>query len=142
MSETVPKPDATAYGRGLTGMGINILVSQVADTVRFTETVLQLTTVYVDADFAILRHGGSEWMVHGDASYHSNPLLSLTGDGAVRGIGVELRVYGVDPDAAAARAAARGHPVLHPPADKPHGLRECYLVAPDGYVWVPSRPLR
>jgi hypothetical protein len=25
--------------------------------------------------------------------------------------------------------------------DKPHGLRECYLLDPEGYVWVPGRPL-
>ena len=42
MSKTMPKPDAAAYGRVLTGMGINLLVSQVADTVRFAETVLDL----------------------------------------------------------------------------------------------------
>ena len=116
MSKTMPKPDAAAYGRALTGMGINLLVSQVADTVRFAETVLGLETVYADTDFAILRHGGAEWMVHSDASYHSNPLLGLTGDGAPRGVGVELRVYGVDPDEAAARAAAAGHPILQAPA--------------------------
>ena len=53
MSKTMPKPDAAAYGRALTGMGINLLVSQVADTVRFAETVLGLETVYADTDFAI-----------------------------------------------------------------------------------------
>ena len=51
---------------------------------------------------------------------------------------VELRFYGVDPDAAEARARARGDTVLAGAADKPHGLRESYLVDPDGYVWVPG----
>ena len=40
----MPKPDAAAYGGAHTGMGINILISQVADTVRFAETVLGLET--------------------------------------------------------------------------------------------------
>jgi hypothetical protein len=31
--------------------------------------------------------------------------------------------------------------VLAEAADKPHGLRESYIVDPDGYVWVPDRPL-
>ena len=31
--------------------------------------------------------------------------------------------------------------VLAESADKPHGLRESYIVDPDGYVWVPDRPL-
>ncbi len=30
--------------------------------------------------------------------------------------------------------------VLAETSDKPHGLRECYLVDPDGYVWVPGVP--
>ena len=81
-------------------------------------------------------------MMHSDASYHRNPLLGLTGDGALRDVGVELRVYGVDPDQAEARATAAGHSILQAPADKPHGLRECYLIAPDGYVRVASRALR
>ena len=109
MSNTVLKPDAAAYGRVLTGMGINLLGSQVADTVRFAETVLGLKTLYADTDFAILQHGGAEWMVHSDAIYYTNPLLGLTGDGALHGVGIELRVYGVDPDEAAARAVAAGH---------------------------------
>jgi hypothetical protein len=28
--------------------------------------------------------------------------------------------------------------VLAASADKPHGLRECFLADPDGYVWVPG----
>ena len=31
--------------------------------------------------------------------------------------------------------------VLQAPADKPHGLREAYIVDPDGYVWVPDVPI-
>ncbi|MDX8443696.1 hypothetical protein [Mesorhizobium australafricanum] len=31
-----------------------------------------------------------------------------------------------------------GHIVLAGSIDKPHGLRECYIVGPDGYVFVPS----
>jgi hypothetical protein len=30
--------------------------------------------------------------------------------------------------------------VLQAPADKPHGLREAYILDPDGYCWVPGRP--
>src|SRR3546814_13961625 len=60
--------------------------------------------VHADADFAVCRYEGRQWLLHSDASYHSNPLLALTGDGAIRGAGLELRLYGVDPDTAAARA--------------------------------------
>lgn len=131
-------PSADAYGRSLQGFGVNMLVRDVGRSLTFLSEVLLVEKVYADRDFAVCRHQGQEWMLHSDASYHSNPLLSLTGDGAIRGAGLELRLYGIDPDAAAARAVAAGHPVLQAPADKPHGLREAFLVDPDGYVWVPS----
>ena len=67
------------------------------------------------------------------------PAAALTGDGAMRGVGIELRLYDHDPDAAEARARTRGDHVLAAAADKPHGLRECCLVDPDGYVWVPAK---
>lgn len=131
-------PSADAYGRSLTGFGVNMLVRDVARSVAFLGDILGVEAVYAERDFAVCRHKGQDWMLHSDASYHSNPLLALTGDGAIRGAGLELRLYGVDPDAAAARAEAAGHTVLQAPADKPHGLREAFLVDPDGYVWVPS----
>ena len=129
---------ADAYGRSLGGAGVNLLVREVARSVAFLEEVPGLTTVYSDADFAVLRHDGQDIILHADHTYGEHPLLALTGDGALRGVGVELRLYGVDPDAAEARARARGDTVLAETRDKPHGLRECYLVDPDGYVWVPG----
>ena len=133
---------ADAYGRSLTGMGVNLLVREVARSVAFLTEVLRLKTVYADADFAVLRHGGREGgqdvILHADHTYAEHPLLALTGDGALRGVGVELRLYGIDPDAAEARARARGDVVFAETRDKPHGLRECYLADPDGYIWVPG----
>ncbi len=137
-TEKTPFPDADTYGRSLTGFGVNLLVRDVAASLAFLTEVLEVEVIYADRDFAVCRHGGQEWMLHSDASYHSNPLLALTGDGAIRGAGLELRLYGVDPEAAAARAEAAGHTVLQPATDKPHGLREAYIAGPDGYVWVPS----
>lgn len=142
-SDTTQQPtslfdDADAYGRSLKGFGVNILVSDVAATLTFLEGVLAVEVAHAAADFAVCRYGGQQWMLHSDASYHSNPLLALTGDGAIRGAGLELRLYGVDPDAAAAKAEAAGFALLQAPTDKPHGLREAYIAGPDGYVWVPS----
>ncbi|MCX8508535.1 MAG: glyoxalase, partial [Rhodobacteraceae bacterium] len=31
--------------------------------------------------------------------------------------------------------------LLQPPADKPHGLRECTILCSNGYAWVASRRL-
>lgn len=129
---------AADYGRSLTGFGINLLVRDVGKTLDFLTQVLGVAVVHANRDFAVTAHREQQWMLHGDHTYHSNPLLALTGDGALRGIGVELRLYDVDPDAAEARARAAGYDVLQGSSDKPHGLRECYLVDPDGYVWVPG----
>lgn len=132
------KPDGAAYGKALQGFGVNLLVRDVLTSARFQVSVLGVEQDFSNVDFAIMRHREIEWMLHADHTYHANPLLGLTGDGAMRGVGCELRLYGIDPDAAADRARAAGHTVLAEPADKPHGLREAYLVDPDGYVWVPG----
>ena len=139
---------ADAYGRSLTGMGVNLLVRDVTHSLGFLTEVLGLEVVYADADFAVLRHGsregggpeggGQDVILHADHTYAEHPLLALTGDGALRGAGVELRLYGIDPDGAEARARARGDTVFAETRDKPHGLRECYLADPDGYIWVPG----
>jgi catechol 2,3-dioxygenase-like lactoylglutathione lyase family enzyme len=132
---------AEDYGRSLAGMGVNLLVRDVARAAAFQREVLGCTLVYADPDFAVLRHGSAEWMLHADHAFAEHPLLALTGDGALRGVGVEFRLYEAEPDACEARARAAGHTVLAPTTDKPHGLRECVLIDPDGYAWVPSRPL-
>jgi len=59
----------------------------------------------------------------------------------LRGAGVEIRLYGADPDRIEARARERGHLVLSASLDKPHGLRECHLVGPEGYIFVPSKSI-
>ena len=135
------KPDADLFGRGLgPGIGVNLLVQDVATSVRFQTEVLGAEVRYWDDDFAIMAQGGTVWMLHHDRTYRSHPLVGIAQGGEGRGAGVELRMYGVDPDAAAASAEALGAVILAAAADKPHGLREAYLLDEDGYVWVPSIP--
>ncbi len=140
MKQRIGEPwmPADAYGRSLKGFGVNLLVRDVPRAVAFQTAVLGVELVYADRDFAVLRHGAQEWMLHADHTYGEHPLLGLTGDGAIRGAGAELRLYDIDPDDAETRARARGETVLAAAADKPHGLREVYIADPDGYVWVPS----
>ena len=144
-ADETPFMEAPAYGRSLAGLSINLLVKDIARAVAFEREVLGAVVVYADADFAVMRWSApgadiapAEWMLHADHTYGSHPLLGLTGDGAIRGAGLELRLHGCDPDAAVARAERLGHAVLAAAADKPHGLREAYVVDPDGYVWVPD----
>jgi uncharacterized glyoxalase superfamily protein PhnB len=49
-------------------------------------------------------------------------------------------VHDCDPDVAVAAAIAGGYEVLEPADNKPHGLREAYILDPDGYVWVVDLP--
>ena len=64
------------------------------------------------------------------------PITGLLADNSGRGAGVELRLHGCNPDQAEAAARRLGFTVLAPAADKPHGLREAYLLDGDGYIWV------
>jgi catechol 2,3-dioxygenase-like lactoylglutathione lyase family enzyme len=135
---------AEKYGRSLKGLGINLLVRDVARSVAFGREVLGATVAVADKDFAVLRYTkgrtAAEWMLHADGTYHANPLLPLLDDSAPRGLGLEIRLYDCDPDEAVRRAEAHGHHVLQAATDKPHGLREAYILDPDGYCWVPGRP--
>jgi uncharacterized glyoxalase superfamily protein PhnB len=136
--ETVSAAD---FGASLRGIGINILVRDVQALCAMLETVFEMKAHRVSKDFAILTYGDQVFQVHSDATYHSHPLPGLLPEAGARGAGVEIRLYDSDPDLCADRAEAAGMHVLQPPTDKPHGLREAYLLCGDGYAWVPSRPL-
>ena len=136
----MPAPD---YGRSLQGLGVNLLVHDIERALRFQREVLGAAVVYSDPDFAVLRGPayatqGGEWMLHADHTYDRHPLLPLALQTPQRGMGVELRVHGCDPDQAEAHARGLGYQVLVQAEDKPHGLREAYLVDADGYCWVPD----
>ncbi len=137
--DQVPWMSPPDYGRSLRpGLGINLLVRDVAGAVRFAAEALGAAVVYADEDFAVLRLAGAEWMVHADHTYLDNPLTGIVTEAETRGAGIELRLCGVDPDAAEARARAGGWTVLAGAINKPHGLREAMLVDDEGYVWIPA----
>ena len=137
-----PWMPADEYGRSLKGLGVNLLVRDVAASVEFAQTVLGAESVYADADFAVLRHGDAEWMLHADHTYEDNPLHGFAAGLEGRGAGAELRLHHCDPDSVEAAARTAGHTVLAGAADKPHGLREAHILDPDGYCWVPDIPLK
>ncbi|GAA6201442.1 glyoxalase [Aquicoccus sp. SU-CL01552] len=136
--ETVSAED---FGRSLRGIGLNLLVRDVRAEIAFLETVFDVSSHRVSDDFAILTLGDQMLQLHADHGYHSNPLLSLLPETPPRGAGIEIRLYDCDPDRTAARAEPAGGTLLQPPTDKPHGLREAYILCPNGYAWVPSRPI-
>ncbi len=132
--------DADAFGRALRGIGLNLLVRDVPAECAFLETVFGMVSHQVTADFAIVQYGDQVFQLHADGTYHANPLLQLLPENPPRGAGVEIRLYDSDPDAAVDRATAAGATVLQPSTDKPHGLREAYILCDNGYAWVPSQP--
>jgi len=132
---------AGAFGQSLRGIGLNILVRDVPAQVRFLRDIFGMQAFQVSADFAIMTYGTQVFQLHSDATYHSNPLLGLLPETPPRGAGVEIRLYDTDPDEAIGKAEAAGATVLAAAADKPHGLREAYILCENGYAWVPSQPL-
>ena len=133
----MPAPE---YGHSLTGLTINLLVRDVETALSFEQQVLGVNVVYNDPDIAVLRFGDAEWMVHADHTYQDHPLHGSLGKDIIRGIGAELRLHGCDPDVAEAAARDNGYTVLEGASDRPHGLREAYIIDPDGYIWVPDVP--
>jgi predicted enzyme related to lactoylglutathione lyase len=133
--ETVSADD---FGTSLRGIGINLISRDVPGLARFLQTVFGLTAHRVSADFAIIAHGSALLQIHGDASYGRHPLHDLLPENPPRGAGVQIYLFGVDPDKAAARAEAAGGSVIEGPADKPHGLREATILTPEGQAFSPA----
>lgn len=132
---------AAAFGASLQGIGLNILVRDVKTQVAFLEAVFGMKGHQVTEDFAILTYHDHIMQVHADHTYGANPLLGLVPEAGPRGGGAEFRLYHTDPDEAVKKAEETGAYVLQAPSDKPHGLREAYILCENGYAWVASRPL-
>lgn len=132
---------AEDFGASLRGIGLNLLVQDVLAICTMLETVFGMKSYQKSTDFAIVTYGEQVFQLHSDGTYHSNPLLGLLPEAGARGAGIEIRLYDSDPDEAVAKAQAAGMHILQEPSEKPHGLREAYLLCPNGYAWVPSRPL-
>lgn len=138
--ETVTAED---FGRSLSGLGLNVLVRNVPDTVSFLCDVFDMKPHRQSPDFAIMAYGNQVFQLHADHTYHSHPLPSLVPESGPRGGGIEIRLYDSDPDIAAERASVHDHEsvLLQAPTNKPHGLRECVILCGNGYAWLPSRSL-
>jgi hypothetical protein len=133
---------AQGFGQSLKGLSVNLLCRDVRREVGFLTTVFGLVAHRVSADFAIVLHGGQPFQLHSDGSFARHPLHGLLPEAGPRGVGIELRLPGVDPDVAVARLAGFEAVLLAGAADKPgHGLREAVILCPEGYAWVPSVPL-
>ena len=129
------------FGASLQGIGLNILVKDVLAQCEFLERVFAMKAHQKSKDFAIITTGQNQLQLHSDATYHSNPLLSLLPELPPSGAGIEIRLYDIDPDMASEKAKSIDATVLQEPTDKEHGLREAYILCENGYAWVPSKPI-
>jgi predicted enzyme related to lactoylglutathione lyase len=130
---------AEDFGASLRGLGLNLLVRDVPRQVAFLKTVFGMEAFQPTDDFAIMKYGDQVFQLHSDGTYHSNPLLGLLPENPPRGGGIEIRLYDSDPEEVCAVIEAAGGTILEAPTDKPHGLREAYVLCENGYAWVCSR---
>jgi catechol 2,3-dioxygenase-like lactoylglutathione lyase family enzyme len=137
-----PRMSGADYGRGLTGFGLNVIVTDLNRSVRFAKQVLGAEVFFRTDVFAAMILSGNHFMFHINDSYRGNALHPTLVSDAARGVGVELRCYEVDPDAAESRARGLDYTILAGSIDKPHGLRECMILDDDGFVWIPSKRLK
>ncbi|HEX6487946.1 MAG TPA: VOC family protein [Candidatus Dormibacteraeota bacterium] len=136
-----PWMPAAAYGRTLRGLSLNLIVRDLAKSLPFYDEVLGLTVLYSDVDFAALSGpDGSNLMLHADHTYDGMPWAGRLADDQRRGLGAEIRLLGLDPDAAERRAREHGATVVLPTQDYAHGWRACFLEDPDGYVFAVGLP--
>jgi uncharacterized glyoxalase superfamily protein PhnB len=130
-----------AYGRLLPPFSMILVVREIERSLVFYREVLAAFVHYSDEDFAAVKVGGTEIMIHADHTYEGTPLYArLSEAGGVRGAGVELRLFGTDPDALEKRAEAAGALVVKPTRMTGHGWREVMVADPDGYVWAVGMP--
>ena len=136
-----PWKPASDYSRELTGLTVNLLVNNIGQATNFIKNVIEANIIYEDIDFAAIEGFGSKWCFHADHTYDKNPLTSFVSPKDKRGRGIELRLLGCNPDGAEMRAKKCGFKVISKSQDKPHGLRECYIIDNFGYCWVPCEYL-
>lgn len=124
------------YGRRMPPFTVNLIVADLARSLRFYTDVLGAQIEYQDEDFAALRLAGLDFMLHADHTYDHHALYGTLATAGKRGAGAELRLLGVDPEGVQQRAQAFGVEVVQPVGDRGHGWRDVTVADPDGYVWA------
>lgn len=124
------------YGALLPPLSLNLLVADVERAVKFYQAVFEAEVHYYDIDFGAARVGPVEVMLHADHTHSDHPWSADLSAGKERGLGLQLRVLGLDPDEIEERARAAGATIVKAAANKGHGWREVLVRDPDGYEWA------
>jgi len=123
------------YGALLPPLSLNLLVTDTERSCAFYRDVFDADIHFRDIDFAAMRVGPAELMLHADHTHDGHPWYADLRAGMTRGIGAQIRVLGIDPDETERRARASGATVAVATVDKGHGWREVCVRDPDGYEW-------
>jgi uncharacterized glyoxalase superfamily protein PhnB len=124
------------YSALLPPLSLNLLVSEVERAVQFYQNVFAAEVHYYDIDFAAIRVGPAELMLHADHTHDQHPWHPDLTAGKTRGLGLQLRLLGVDPDETERRARDCEATLIAGASDKGHGWRETLVRDPDGYEWA------
>ena len=140
--EAMQHMKAAEVGRVLRGFGLKRFCRQVIPLADSIAPALEMRVIRANDDYAIIVGPKvAERLIiqlHAVSTYHVNPLPSLLPEVGARGAGAEFRLFDMDLDAANHWAEVAGWHILQPPTDKPHGLRECFLLILEGYCWGPA----
>jgi uncharacterized glyoxalase superfamily protein PhnB len=131
-----PWMSAADYGRRMPTFTVDLIVSNIAWSLRFYTEVLGAEVVYSDEDFAALRLASLDFILHADHTYDHHPMQAKLAPQGRRGAGAMLRLSGVDPDTVQQRAETFGAEVVQPVSDRGHAWRDVMVADPDGYVWA------
>ena len=93
------------YAALLPPMSLNLIVRDTEQSVKFYQQVLNAEVHYYDIDFAALRVGPAEVMLHADHTHDTHPWHESLTKGAARGLGAQIRLLGIDPDEVARQAS-------------------------------------
>jgi uncharacterized glyoxalase superfamily protein PhnB len=124
------------YGALLPPFSLNLIVSNTERSVAFYREVFNAEVHYYDIDFAAMRVGPAEVMLHADHTHDTHPWYEQLTSNAPRGLGAQVRLLGINPDEIEQRARAAGATVIASAIDKGHGWREVLVRDPDGYEWA------
>jgi uncharacterized glyoxalase superfamily protein PhnB len=133
---TMPWMPGFRYGALLPPLSLNLIVADTERSTAFYREVFEAEVHYRDIDFAAMRVGPAEVMLHADHTHDDHPWHDALAAPAPRGVGLQLRVLGIDPDALETRARAHGAEVVARATSKGHGWREVLVRDPDGYEWA------
>ena len=133
-----PWKSASEYSRDLSGLTVNLLVEDINLSIHFLQKIIKAKIVYQDPDFAAIEGFGSSWCLHSYHTYASHPYMNVIINSNPKGLGIELRVIGCDPERGEEEGRKENYIILSNSMNKVHGMRECNILDNNGFCWVPS----